>query len=256
MSAQPTSSDPAAGPRPQPSTGANRGLICVVHGDAASASVVALAAVLRTGRYDVLPVGIGRSSIDEVAAADPDLVILLGAAGRSAIRVCTSLHDAIDCPVLVVVEPGCKVEDRTIVDLLDAGAANVLSAPTAAPLLLAGVRVALRSSARRRRGPQHIVVGDVVIDLEAHAVLVAGEPTNCPPLQFDALLALASNPGVVLSRDTLIADVWGIPPASVHPRRVRIAMSLLRRLIGTGPQRPRLESVTRIGYRLVVPPVP
>jgi DNA-binding response OmpR family regulator len=41
---------------------------------------------------------------------------------------------------------------------------------------------------------------------------------------------------------------------SVDPRRVRIAVSLLRRLIGTGPGRPRIESVSRIGYRLVVTP--
>jgi len=57
----------------------------------------------------------------------------------------------------------------------------------------------------------------------------------------------------MISRDSLIATVWGVPGSTVNPRRVRIAISQLRRLIGSGPRRPVIESVSRVGYRLIPP---
>jgi DNA-binding response OmpR family regulator len=182
------------------------------------------------------------------------VIIVVGEGRFDVVRVCASLSDALDCRILVVAESRHTIDEETVIDLLDAGADDFVPATTGAPVVLARVRVALRASPLRRRAPQQIVVGDVLIDLDAHVVLVDGEPVSCPPRQFDILVALASNAGLMVLRDTLIADVWGIPPGSVDPRRVRIAISLLRGLLSVGPQRPTIESVSRIGYRLVVPP--
>jgi DNA-binding response OmpR family regulator len=234
---------------------ANHRRICVVHTAAVADSVGKLAAILSAERYSVVPLGLGRSVVADIVAADPDLVIVLVSGSRFHVgRLCEGVHDAIDARIMIVAEPGNSVTEASIIDLLDAGADDFIVAATATPVLLARIRVALRDSPPRRRASRRIVVGAVLIDLEAHVVLMDGEPVNCPPRQFDMLVALASNAGTLVLRDTLINEVWGVPPVSVDPRRVRIAVSLLRRLIGTGPGRPRIESVSRIGYRLVVTP--
>jgi two-component system KDP operon response regulator KdpE len=73
------------------------------------------------------------------------------------------------------------------------------------------------------------------------------------PLQFQLLSALARSAGSVISRDQLLREVWGIEPDGIDPRRLRITISGLRRILGSGPLRPSIESVARFGYRLTVP---
>lgn len=60
-------------------------------------------------------------------------------------------------------------------------------------------------------------------------------------------------PNRVMSFSQLLSEVWGVEPRSVNPRRVRVAVSILRRLLGEGSRRPRVETVSRIGYRFAVP---
>jgi DNA-binding response OmpR family regulator len=98
------------------------------------------------------------------------------------------------------------------------------------------------------------VIGDVVIDAEAHILVIDGEVVRCPPLQFHLVVTLARRAGSLVSRETLFRELWGIQPGSVDPRRLRIAISVLRRVLGHGPLRPSIESVSGSGYRLSVPP--
>ena len=82
---------------------------------------------------------------------------------------------------------------------------------------------------------------------------VGGEAVRCPPVQYELLVALARNPGTAIAGEDLLRTVWGTAPGDVHPRRLRIAVSVLRGILGIGPRRPRVETVPRVGYRLVTP---
>jgi len=62
---------------------------------------------------------------------------------------------------------------------------------------------------------------------------------------------LASHPNRVVTREALMASVWNAVPGTVDTRRLRIAVSLLRGIIGRGPRRPRIETVSHVGYRFV-----
>ena len=97
-----------------------------------------------------------------------------------------------------------------------------------------------------------MAMGDVVIDLDAHALYIAGVPAKCPPVQFLLLAVLAKQANRVVDRDSLLSKVWGARPDSVDPRRLRIAISTLRHLLGGGPNRPQIETISHVGYRLVV----
>ncbi len=230
-----------------------RGRICVVHAAEVAGIVTPIVADLRAERYDVVSVGSDAANVAWITAADPDLVIVLASETFDMRRMCESLRETIDCRILVLGDVDRGTDEQTIIEALDAGADDFIHAAVGTPVLLARIRVALRAAPLRDRAPKRIVLGDVLIDRDAHAVLVDGAPVNCPPLQFGILLMLASSPGSMVLRDSLISEVWGIPPATVDPRRVRIAISVLRRVIGSGPRRPTIESVSRIGYRLVPP---
>ena len=136
--------------------------------------------------------------------------------------------------------------------MLDAGADDFLTTSTPKEVLFARIRAALRRRSAQTIAPSRLTVGDVQIDLRAHALFIAGLPVKCSPLQFLLLVVLARRSNQVVERDTLLANVWGAAPDTVDPRRVRIAVSVLRRVLGSGPERPRIETVSHIGYRLAV----
>jgi DNA-binding response OmpR family regulator len=138
------------------------------------------------------------------------------------------------------------------IDALDAGAHDYISASMAAPVFMARLRAALRGGAADVTKPIRLDVGDVALDLEAHSLFLEGAVTKCPPLQFTLLVALARVPNRVVDRATLASVAWGPLPEVTHARRLRVAISVLRSILGTGPGRPRIESVSNVGYRLVV----
>lgn len=96
-------------------------------------------------------------------------------------------------------------------------------------------------------------VGAFRIDAGALLVEAAdGQTTRLTPKAMGVLLALAREPGVTLSRDELLDQVWG----SVHvtPGVVGHAITALRRAFGDDLERPGyIETIPRIGYRLVAP---
>ena len=229
--------------------------ILVVHAASAAAEASRFVSELGDLGYDAVPLRLSRTVVDAALADDPDVVIIANTDDSfDLVRVCRALHGALHCRILIVGGHDESAAEALVIEALDAGADDYIAGSTPPPVVMARVRAALRARPRRRRRARTIEVGDVVIDVDAHSVLVGGTAVNCPPRQFDVLVALASQPGQMVLRDSLISSVWGVAAGSVNPRRVRIAISLLRGVIGRGPRRPVIESVSRIGYRLVVPP--
>jgi DNA-binding response OmpR family regulator len=109
---------------------------------------------------------------------------------------------------------------------------------------LAGAAVAVDAAAAR------LVVGPVRIDRDQRRVHRAGAEIHLTPTEFDLLLALASRPRTVLTRERLLAEVWGWQDAS-GTRTVDSHVKALRRKLGSdlhpyGPRR-RLRARGRRG---------
>ncbi len=97
---------------------------------------------------------------------------------------------------------------------------------------------------------QHLQVGAFRIDAGALQVASGGQTTRLKPKAMGVLLALARSPGVTLSRDELLDEVWG--SAHVTPGVVAHAVTALRRAFGDSVEQPTyIETIPRIGYRLV-----
>jgi two-component system KDP operon response regulator KdpE len=208
---------------------------------------------LREESYDAVRLPMSRSLVNDTLDDDPDVVIVRYALGSfDLIRLCHDLRDAVDSRIVIVASG--DADDAFVIEVLDAGADDFLSIDTPAPVLAARLRVAMRARPKHERPPRRVTVGDVAIDAEAHILMVGGEVVKCPPLQFQLLVTLARRAGSLVSRDTLFRELWGVLPGSVDPRRLRIAISVLRGVLGSGPQRPSIESVSGSGYRLTIPP--
>ena len=100
-------------------------------------------------------------------------------------------------------------------------------------------------------GSQLVKVGDMVIDLERYDVTIAGRRVELTYKEFKLLVLLASNPGRVYSRESLLSQVWeydylgGTRTVDVHVRRLRSKIE--------SPGRSFIETIYLVGYRFKVP---
>ena len=203
--------------------------VSVVHTAAAKRSSP-LAGQLRESNYDVSVVPVGRSMVDDLLAIAPDVVVVGHSTGAFDVtRVCHDISTSVPARIVVVSCDESNNGDESLeIAVLDAGADDFLHATVSTKVLLARIRVALRRRVTLPQQLSRLAVGDVIIDLEAHALFIGGAAVKCPPLQFLLLVVLAKRPNQVVERDALLASVWGTEPASVDPRRVQIGRASCR----------------------------
>lgn len=100
-------------------------------------------------------------------------------------------------------------------------------------------------------GQQALKIGDLVIDLERYDVIMAGRRVSLTYKEFQLLALLASNPGRVYSRETLLSQVWGYDylggtrTVDVHVRRLRSKIE--------DPDHSFVETIWNVGYRFKAP---
>jgi two-component system, OmpR family, response regulator len=211
--------------------------------------------VLTDEGYEVVAARVQRSLMEVLAGIAPDVVVVDGSLDDfDALRLCRDVRRSIDARLVVVAAPAAG--EAWVTDALHAGADDVLEAEASESMVRARMMALVRGGPLRQRGPGRLVVGDVVVDVEAHAVLIGGDVVRFPVRLFRTLVELARRPNTVVTCEELLHDVWGIDPRPVHRRRLRVAVSALRRLLGDGAHRPRIETVTRVGYRLATSPAP
>ncbi len=204
--------------------------------------------------YDVIDVVVRKTLVDELADPDPAVVVIDNRLGDFDVRrLCRDIRRSIGSRILVLAADALAADEAWTVGVIEAGADDVMPGSISTPLLRTHLLALMRLAPERDRTEHHVVVGDVEVDVDGFAVFVAGRLVRFPRLQFKLLLALARRPNKVVSFGQLLAEVWGVEPRTVNPRRVRVAASILRRLLGEGARRPRVETVSRIGYRLIVP---
>jgi DNA-binding response OmpR family regulator len=115
---------------------------------------------------------------------------------------------------------------------LDAGADDYITKPFSTEELLARVRANLRRVRERAviQSDEDITTGDLVIEPSQLRVKVAGTPVKLRLKEFQLLVALASDPGRLLTRQRLAREVWGYDHLAssrtidVHIRRLRQAV--------------------------------
>jgi two-component system response regulator RegX3 len=113
-------------------------------------------------------------------------------------------------------------------------------------------RLSAATNAARR--PNEILqVGDVLLDIGRHECIVRGLEIKLPLKEFELLEMLLSNPGRVVTRDTLIDRVWGMDYVG-DTKTLDVHIKRLRSRIEQDPSKPVLITTIRgLGYRFEAP---
>jgi len=210
----------------------------------------ALRASLRGAGFEVETAETAEAALTALAVNPPDAVILdLVLPDGRGTDVCRELRTWSRVPVIVLSVVG---EEEEKVAALDAGADDYVTKPFGIDELLARLRAALRRG--EPSGDPIVEVGDLRVDLEKHAVTIAGRALQLTPHEFALLRALARNPGKLLTHATLLREVWGRGYAE-ESHYLHVYVSQLRRKLEPDPARPRyIVTEPGAGYRLVEPP--
>ncbi len=198
--------------------------------------------------YEVFTAGSGEQALEEIAMHRPDLMLLdLGLPGISGLEVCKKVRAESSLPIIVL---SVKDTERDKVAALDLGADDYVAKPFGMNEVLARIRVALRHSAQVQAGTEPVfLAGPLKVDFAQRLVTVHGAEVKLTPTEYDLLKALIKNNGKIMTRQMLLAQVWGTGyGADAHYLHVYIGQ--LRRKIEPDPAHPRfILTISGVGYR-------
>ncbi|HZY44755.1 MAG TPA: response regulator transcription factor [Anaerolineae bacterium] len=188
----------------------------------------------------------GRAALDKVKAVDPALIVLdLMLPEIDGWEVCRRVRSNSDVPIIMLT---ARDEDVDKIVGLEIGADDYMTKPFNPRELVARVKAILRRSERAAMPGKAIHIGDLSIDPARREVLVAGQPIDVRTKEFDCLMTLAENKGIVLSREKLLELAWGYDFAG-QTRTVDVHVAHLRKKISHSTA--QIETVTGVGYKLV-----
>ncbi|MFN7976893.1 MAG: response regulator transcription factor [Vicinamibacterales bacterium] len=204
---------------------------------------------------DTTLVGDGREALERLGASRFDLVVLdLMLPGVDGLTICRAMRRQganTDTPVLMLTARG---EEADKVLGLETGADDYLAKPFGVREFVARVRALLRrpragAAAAGSDGSRPVQIHGVEIDPARRRVLVRGSEVELTAQEFRLLHLLATHPGIVFSREALLAKVWP-DNTFVTPRSVDTLVKRLRKRIEIDTEAPTLVlTVWGAGYK-------
>lgn len=198
--------------------------------------------------YDVSTAMDGLEALETFEKVHPDVVLLdIMLPGLDGISVCRRIRETSTVPIVMISARGDALD---VVLGLEAGADDYVTKPFDTQVLVARLRAVLRrAEARPEHEPSAARIiesfGDLELDRVALEVRRNGATVQLTPTELKLLIEFANNPGVVLSRATLLQRVWDYDWGG-DGRLVDVHLQRLRTKIGAE----RIETVRGFGYKL------
>ena len=192
----------------------------------------------------------GLAALEAAREVIPDVVVLDWMLPKlDGMDVLRELRRFSDAYVIVLT---ARVEEVDRIVGLSTGADDYLTKPFSPGELVARIRAMLRRPRGEMRAAgeeDSLSFGELSVDRGRREVWLKGGEVSLTAIEFDLLTALASRPGLVFTREQLLARVWGEDYfGSDHLVDVHIAN--LRKKIEAEPANPRyVQTVRGVGYR-------
>jgi DNA-binding response OmpR family regulator len=206
---------------------------------------------LRKDGYEVVQATDGREALARFSETAFDLVVLDVMLPRvDGLEVCRRMRARSSVPIIMLT---AKAEEIDKVLGLELGADDYITKPFSLREFRSRVKAALRRAGMARREPNGdevpLEVHELRIDPAKRAVEVRGTPVQTTYVEFEILVALATSPGRVWTRDMLLTRIWG-DSAYRDQRTIDVHIRHLREKLERDAKDPEyLFTVRGVGYR-------
>jgi len=161
-------------------------------------------------------------------------------------EICEALRaEQVWTPILMLTAKDGEYDEA---EALDTGADDFLSKPFSYVVLVARLRALIRRGSVAR--PATLSVGDLTLDPATREVRRGEHPITLTPREFSLVESLMRRGGQVITKQQLLADVWG-EEFGGDPNLVEVYVRYVRRKVDEPFGRQTLQTVRGVGYRLV-----
>jgi DNA-binding response OmpR family regulator len=193
----------------------------------------------------------GQEALDLFAEENPDLVVLDIMLPRvDGLEVCKRLRARSTVPIIMLT---ARDDELDKVVGLELGADDYITKPFSIREFRSRVRALLRRAKlppyQGEDGDELISAEGLKIDVARRAVELEGRPVQLTYVEFELLRTMASHPGRVFSRKTLLEELWGGSDYR-EPRTIDVHVRHLREKLERDPREPEfIQTVRGVGYR-------
>lgn len=177
----------------------------------------------------------------------PDLILLdimlPDQDGLDIVKKLRERPDTVRVPIILVT---AKTTELDKVKGLDIGADDYLTKPFGVMELISRVKALLRRS-RSIQEEKVLSIGDITLDSEKRLVLIGDNECELTYKEFELLKLLMINAGIVLHRDTIMCDIWGMDYEG-ESRTLDMHIKTLRQKLGDAGN--MIKTVRNVGYKL------
>ena len=206
--------------------------------------------------YEVVTAADGKEGLKLALKERPDLIVLdLMLPEKDGFEVLREYRQRnATSPVLILT---ARSLESDLIQGFDLGADDYLTKPFSVAELMARARALLKRAPQTEEGealpPGTLTFGDVVMDLTSREVKKSGQAVQLAFKEFELLKYLVMRRGKTVSREELLAEIWGVDPDSgVTTRTVDTHIANLRGKLGGGEVHPNfIATVHKVGYKFV-----
>ena len=168
-----------------------------------------LGTYFRREGYQLLSAYDGEEAIRHVRQSRPDMMLLdIMMPKMDGLVVCREIRKTSNIPIIMLTAKGEEFDKLLGLEL---GADDYIAKPFSPREVMARVKAVLRRMYELKEDNKgtRLVISNLDIDMGAFIVKLNGQSVPCTPKEIEILWTLASNPGMVFSREHLLQSIWG-----------------------------------------------
>ena len=199
--------------------------------------------------YQVFTAPNGIKAIAKSKEIQPHLILLdVMMPEMDGIEACEKIREIDTLKDVIIAFFTARGDDYSQVAGFDAGADDYITKPVKPKVLVSKVKSLLRRLKKEAHEVASLITaGNIIINREEYFVEKNKKKIILPRKEFELLALLASKPGKVFKRDTILENVWG-SDVVVGGRTIDVHIRKLREKIGDD----YFKTVKGVGYKFVI----
>ena len=198
--------------------------------------------------YQMFSANDGAEALELMRTLRPDALVLdVLMPNMDGFMVCREIRKESNVPIIML---SAKAEEFDRLLGLELGADDYITKPFSSREVVARIKAVMRRLHEpvEEKSSAHLEIDNLIIDMNAYQVKLDGEVVPCTPKEIEILWTLASNPGMVFSREHLLQSIWGYDYLG-DTRAVDSHIKRIRAKLCGGRNSWDIRTVWGVGYR-------